>query len=595
MKHNQREDRGTAPIVYSFAAYLSKDDREKFREICFQYNRAYNSFIDIERQSLSGYRESRLAISTELADIGERVALKQSEIRSILDKIKQSRSKARERGKVGPDLKSTLATMREEMKQLKQSAKKLRDELASDPELVKQAVRLNTEKKLAKAKVRSEMGDLYWGARDLAAASAEMAAKGAIAAAKRGDHADRDPQEIGMPSFRRFDGSGRLAAIYTKSSPGGVPLRSALDVDGCRDTNFRMQPLPVGAFVARNGKVRPVRSLIRTKARIRVGSDSSRRPVWMDLMFVQHRPLPLDYNVSSITLVASNTGGRISYDLQFTVYAPRKAPPAKGAKKITLSVVRRTTDDGLLVAEADVDGMSVLLPPDMLEERKYLAGLQSTYDNVFDAAKLVIADRVANGSLPIDITESLAVATKLRSHRKLARACRPILEEHLPYSRQLWGDWVASRVTGRERSSKLDLLADQNVISESLGLGAVQSFCFWLLCVIKKLHHLQTWHTCQKRKMLGRRKHIFLNYAARLRDELGFGSVEFVQPKELTRRRPRADSDMQHMRAVQAMNSFAGAHELKSAIQNAFGKEHVTITSRADEPAESADVSVADG
>lgn len=584
MKHKKTSsDESASTKVYSYAAYLTEADRAKMRDLCFWYNRAYNAFIELERSSTAEYRKARSALSADLAAAELRVRDLTGKLEEYRGEIKRARAIAKERNARGsstkPDL-SHIEKAKAELKEAKETARALRERLKLDPELIAAAERINLNKKLARARIGTELSNVYWQVREIAQESAELAAKASAKAAKEGKHWNRDPEEVGLPGFHRFDGTGRCRVRFTNGAPGGVTLES-LTLQDCGSL-FRMSKLPPNAFVVRGGKEKPVRSLIKTSAQIRIGSTENREPIWLPLTFVQHRPLPLSSKVTSISLVATEH----ECLLQFTVSAPPRPSPAKGAKTLRLSVSRKfLPDGGLQVAVADRPGFDVSIPTDIVQAISHSEIIQSDLDKLTSSVLDVLKTAKGSGEIPDEVNGLLDTLSSWKGHSRVIRFSRKLCESILPDAAERWAAWRAHRLSGE----RLDLFAHRSVVERFFGLSGPQGFAMWLFIAGRKLDHLHLWYTSESSRARGRRKHLFRNYAARLRDELGFGFIEWDQPRELTNRTKPTESERGNLRAVQRMHGIAGASELKSALQNAFSKPCVIIASRTGETPESAD------
>lgn len=579
MKHKKRVGVDRETLVYSFAVRIDREQIQTVRDLFFRGNLAYNAFIEIERNSLREYRDARASLSEELREATEAKAVAKTKVEELLSKIKAARSKGRSRGDIGDELRARVNEAKATEKAARLECARISAEMKENPELMAAAERISRCKSAAKAKVRSGMADLYWGVRDVAGESAEMAAKGAIKAAKEGAHFKREPEEVGMASFRCFDGSGRASVIFTNSTPGGVSVTSLFS-DERASTMFQMDRLPDGAFVDRNGKSYPVKSLVRTNAKIRIGSEE-RRPVWLPFTFVQHRPIPSDAMVTKITLVGKRVACKVEYAIQFTLTVAPRAEPAKGAKTMKLSIDRKTLGDGSLqVAIGNGPGLDVVIPRELVERIKHADDINSAFDRILDRAKRVVVDGFDRHGFergPIDAIK------KWKGIRRFAKLSRVMCDAQLPNVRELWGEWLKLR-TDTESSKKLELLPDVPVVSKIMGMSEQTAFVFWTVLAVKKMKHVESWKENQRRKALACRKHLFRNYAARLRDDLGFGFCEFEQPR-LVRTKPKTEDDMAHLRAAQRMHDACGASELKLAIVNAFGRNNVKVIARSDERA----------
>ncbi len=275
---------------------------------------------------------------------------------------------------------------------------------------------------------------LAWGTRLKVGESVERAAKAAL--------------KVGsLPHMPRFDGGGFVA----------VQLQRGLDPDlalGCEDTRFRIEVLSQDDWHAQICSARgrsPSTNFTRADpnskrsqrgkkfaiARLRIGSDGERAPVWASWPVVMHRPLPDRAPIKWVSVQAKKVGQRTHWQLLVTV-DDEVPPPREEGPTLAVNFGWRNLDGGLRVAYAvGTDGHEeeVMVPPRYVSRVAHVESLRSIRDKIFELAKKVIKAWVEERTCPDWFCEAVRYIDFWRSQKKLAFLLR---------------DWRRSRFEGDE-------------------------------------------------------------------------------------------------------------------------------------------------
>jgi len=180
------------------------------------------------------------------------------------------------------------------------------------------------------------------------------------------------------PVFRRFGHSGRIAVQIQ----GGGSLSDAC-AEGNGKIPYQLQidgPLP-----GTSGK--------RRDARIRIGSDEQRKPIWLPFIVTLHRPIPEDGVIKRAWLMGKKHGTHIKWELQLVI-AREEWPVADDCATegmIAVDVGWRLRPNGdIRVAtwRSDVDGEDggeLCIPREYVDRLRKCEDLQSIRDKHLDA------------------------------------------------------------------------------------------------------------------------------------------------------------------------------------------------------------------
>ena len=216
----------------------------------------------------------------------------------------------------------------------------------------------------------------------------------------------RNRRKGAPPKFRRWDASGKTAVQLQK----GLPVN---DVDE-NDTRLRIREVKIRS----RGKVKAVASL-------RIGS-ARRKPIWADIPFHMHRPLPAGANIKWAWLLARRVGAKVSWKIQFTVSRACgwAKPDLAKSGKVGIDLGWRKVEDGRRVAcWVGDDGArgTLVIPTKELSRWQKAKDLRSIRDKNFnEVLRTITLWLKAHENLPEWLRTRAATIHAWRSEARLA-------------------------------------------------------------------------------------------------------------------------------------------------------------------------------
>lgn len=391
------------------------------------------------------------------------------------------------------------------------------------------------------------------------------------------------------PSFRRWDGCGRIGVQLASHNSAGEIMGGAnqfLQI-AVSDNVGRKAPGP-NSQSSRPREKRGDWPKYGT-ARIRIGSDARKAPIWASFPIKMHRPLPEDSVVKRAWILVERDGLRTRYSLQVTVDAPESTTRC-GTGAAALNLGWRTMPDGSMrvgfvvdehgtIASGDTSPTAIRsdlrLPAELVRRMKYPRELQSIADTHFDVARDTLAAwaREHDEVIPEWMPEMILHIAQWRAHGRLARLVSKWRDEAFPGGiRETWARWRAHRL-----GAKLDLFCTQSELVEWLSANGehdeTRQLVLWLEWWRRKDAHLIRWAADQRRRARGWRKNLYRNWAARLAERYETMVVEKFDLRRIARR--RAPEDENQDRGNQTARAIAAPSELREVIVEAFGKARV--------------------
>jgi len=477
-------------------------------------NNLWNALVEIERNHQAKVRQILTVPDDPTVPI-------KREISEIEAEIKNARQKARS-GKVDVDtLKSKLKGLRAELKEARARAREERRQLL---EAVRPALQELDRQRTAAVKDAVNASQLYWCNKEDVLNSY--------------DAARRKAMKLGVDlRFHRWTGRGKVFVRYQN----GLPVQ---DVFGS-DTRLQIAPVPQEAWDSSSRSAR--RKLSKTVARLRVTSDSNRRPVWIELPMVMHRPLPPGGKIRSAAVVRERVGRRFRYKLVVIATIPErdiKAKPPAGA--IAIDIGWRAVEGGLRVAYWADDGGNhgtLVLEQAILDRFATLRNLDSIRDKNFEEAKTALKEWLSGRAVPGWLGEETASLAAWRSQGRLTG---------LVYR------WRENRFEG-----------DGDI---------VQTLESWLI----KENHLYDWEANLRDKVRRRRREEYRKFAAWVARNYGRVIMEDFDLRRVVRK-PLPEDGTGGSQPRDWHRTIAAVSELRLAVESACRREGVAVT-RAEAP-----------
>jgi hypothetical protein len=328
------------------------------------------------------------------------------------------------------------------------------------------------------------------------------------------------------PRHRRYDRSGKV----------GVQIQhgmSASELFSGADTRLRIAPLPEDQWETRSGRRRA-----RTTVSIRVGSDG-RAPIWATLPMVMHRPLPDDARIMWAWILVRRIGPDTTYQLQLAVESESYHAGGRGTGTVAVDLGWKSDPSGIAVALAvDERGEqhSLVLPEIVRQRIEHAESLRSIADRNFDAAKATLVTWLTEHGAPEWMADEASHIHAWRSSRRLAKLV------------MRWREHVTDE--SRDVLATLEAWRRQN-------------------------RHLFQWECHERTKAMRRRKDLYRNWVALLREKYARVVLEKIDYRQLARDpAPEEDAAAEYARR---QRQIASPGELRETVTEAFGKANVVV------------------
>jgi len=409
-------------MVFEYGCLLPTAGEEAMLEQIKERSRLWNKLVEIEQ----AYREK---VRNELAVPNDRSAELAAELSSIREEIKGKRKASRTSKVDVSDLQKQAKAIKEELAQVRAEVKEEKKRIAKEKR--GRLDELEAERRKLQKEAQQE-SNLYWCNYDDVINAYQVARQRAMREGKR-------------LRFHRFDGTGKVFVRWQK----GLSIEALSS-----DTRLQIEPVPEGAWYSPKRSDR--RKLARTKVRIRVNSEG-RKPVWLELPMVMHRPLPDKSVIRNAAVIRERIGDKFRYKLVITVaFEPMPHKPV-GEGAVGIDLGWRNVEGGLRVAywkDEDGNGEALVLPNRLVSQFKKVDELKSIRDQHFNDAKNVLTLWMTGKNLPEWLKQETATLSQWRGKGRLVMLTRKwqenrfsgdqemvaYLEEWIKRDRHLW-DW----------------------------------------------------------------------------------------------------------------------------------------------------------
>jgi hypothetical protein len=331
--------------------------------------------------------------------------------------------------------------------------------------------------------------------------------------------------------FKRWDGNGKVNIRLKK------PFLATADVFGTSQW-VQIDPVPVDAWFSPIRAVR--RRLSRTKIRVRIHSVG-RRPVWVELPMVMHRPLP-EGLIRKVDITRKVIAGKPRYFASITVEVPAVSC-VRDDKKPAIGIDigwRLKSDNTLRVCYwHDTTGAhgEVVLGPEIVSQFFKVSDLQSIRDKNFDDIREKLVDFVRNNSIPAWLrNEKYITHPKWRSIAKLVKLYK----------------------------YKWQRFPGDNVIYQELEN--------WY----KRERHLYEYEANLRDQIIARRNEEYRKFAAGVVRKYGYVVLELFDLAEMAKK-PMPDQGVKTSLPPNKYRFIAAPSELRNAIENACKREGILV------------------
>jgi hypothetical protein len=305
-------------------------------------HRLWNLLVAIDRRRIDRYRK----IMHDEAQ--ERMEALKEQISGLRAAIKGARREARRRSLGFPDQKQALGLARTEMSALIARQKESALERHALRKVELEALNAATKRRIVRARQAAASMGLFWGTYNDIIQRADTARK------------------LGEMQFRRFSADGTLTAQII----GGATVAQCISTpDRAAWHTFFQIDSPVPGRKWR-------------RARMRIGSDSDRQPIWLDVPVVYHRDIPETTLIKSVSM--TRRAGR--WQLNVTVNLARPTERS-GMHALAVDIGWRLLPHGVRVAywaDDRSDHAGVVVPAADIRELERVHSLRSTCDRLRD-------------------------------------------------------------------------------------------------------------------------------------------------------------------------------------------------------------------
>jgi hypothetical protein len=336
--------------------------------------------------------------------------------------------------------------------------------------------------------------------------------------------------------FHRFDGSGIITAPFTN----GLPLGSAYRND------------EVGKFQISPGLMTTHPREKRTQCRIAVASATNRKPVWLTLPVIFHRPLPLDSDIRNVTVRRELLAGKAHWKMCITVRigAVKKATSTLAC---ALDIGWRKRPDGSIRVAYLVDEHNhteeLLLPSGDMDQFRKLDDLKSIMENNFNAIRNTLATGLkALTDVPQPLRDEFQQIVKWRSPGRLVHAMNIWVDNRFEGDQVLW-DAVQHWYHG----------------------ARVKPDLHW-----NGHRHLYLWWVNLNDQLQRKRREQYRVFAAGLARKYGKIFLEEFDLRNVAKT-PEPERDLDHDKEARYQRTKAATSVLRSAIQNVCSREGLTL------------------
>lgn len=468
--------------IYSYGASAPTEGLDLVMEQMRLAHVYRNKLVELERARRVRVNDTIQQLCPRLDQLTTIITAKEEEIETIRTAIKSRNTEKRKRGTSLPEERAQIKTIKAELSALREELKTVKAE-AFKSEVWNQAqVVINAWQKTEEKRLRSECG-LYWGTYLTVEQSMGNARKGA------------------PPEFRRWTWDSKLAVQLQKGRSVGAIWSGV------------------------SNQLRVTSAGRESVAHFRVGSDESGKPIWCQVPFVLHRPIPSDCAIKWCYLLRRRIGTHDHWRLQFVLTRPSWDPGDRATSgRVGIDLGWRIVPTGLRVAYCvDYLGQeeSLIIPRERLERWHKCESLQSIRDLLFNAMRTRLSAWKKDQNCPEWFQEATKFLHLWKSQGQLA---------------SLVLRWRENRFVGdglplSDNAEMLQTLSITNQEHYGRPVGIYEIAEAWR----KKDKHLYNWQAHQRENNTAWRDDFYRVFAARMRRTYQTVKVEDCDWQKLMR------------------------------------------------------------
>jgi len=356
----------------------------------------WNTLVGIEQDQIVRAREI-----LKVPVVDDRIAALLREFAELRSQLKVHKTAKQKAGPQTSELRSRIESLKVAIGEAVLEAKELRPRIVQERRAALDE--LNRSRKATAKLARSKAAPkLYWCNADEVLALFETAR---IRALKEGTSV----------RSRLWNGAGTVSVKYQR---GRLPTALA------KDTRFQIDPVNPEAWSSGKRSVR--RQLARTKARIRIGSTANRHPVWLEVPFVMHRPLPESALIRRVSVQRVRIGKDFRYRLLITIQhdTSTRRPEEQRVAAIGIHVGVQAGSAGIRfgywVDTADHHS-ELLLPLEIVSQFEKVNELRGIIDRNWNETRALMIAWLAGAGVPEWFQDTVADLSSWADYRRPAR------------------------------------------------------------------------------------------------------------------------------------------------------------------------------
>jgi hypothetical protein len=363
--------------------------------------RLWNTLVAIEHTRIAVYRRIMHDAQQERIDtLREQLAAYRAEI--------QARRKAARAKRIDTiDLAEPIANAKAEMSALIVIQKETKDERHDLKRTELTMLEERSNRRVKKARQAAANMGLFWGSyNDIV------------------QRMDAGRKHHGELRFQKFTGDGTLTAQII----GGAKVERSV---GGNHTFFQIDRATPGQRWR--------------YARMRIGSNADRSPVWLEIPIVYHRELPVDGDIKSVSMSRRTVDGKIRWQLNVTVNT--MAPILKQGIAVGIDIGWRLLPEGVRVAywedEYGVNDQMLMAASD-LEQFGKVRSLRSICDRSRDEFLPALVEWLDGREIPEPWQERSRYLAQWKSTDRLADLVRWWSDNRLDSDEEIFtaaSDW----------------------------------------------------------------------------------------------------------------------------------------------------------
>ena len=400
-----------AAKVYQYGSPLKTVVEGEAKNQILLQARFWNNLVEIDREFARRYRDLINNADDKIAALTGELTARKEEIEALRKSIKERRQASRAGKAPATEIKARIAQLVAENKPLIEEIKAYRAKIKVELKPKTHDLEAERRGEVKKLRQRYAAEGLYWGNYNAVLNSFDTARSRAM-------------QSGAELRFHRFDGTGR----WTCQIQGGMSIEEAFEGGS---NSFQIDRIDPAAWDDSSTTRGERKRLCRTSARVRINSDAARKPVWLEIPIVMHRPIPADARIQLVSVNTKKIANRIQWFLNVTVVEGDEERGELSGDVVALDVGWRKKPDGCVRVAFWADGSGgmgeVKLDPWAIAADRQVQSLQSTRDGNFNAARERVAKWMASrknaeGStaIPEWFLERTATLSQWRSQARLA-------------------------------------------------------------------------------------------------------------------------------------------------------------------------------